>query len=243
LTARPQSMLSTMKPRPIAEEQAYPILRVFQSKDQTKAFYNKISRFYDLLSDRSEAPIRKAGMNLLKARAGESVLEIGFGTGHCLMSFARAVGPTGKVFGLDLSEQMIKLARANLTRAKLLDRVCFHCGDAVGMPYATAIMDAIFMSFTLELFDTPEIPKVLAECRRVLRPGGRLVVVGMSKDAKHDPLVGVFEWTHKHLPNFLDCRPIYVREAMERAGFKIKRRLLKHMWIPVEIVLGVKAGR
>ena len=57
------------------------ILRVFQSKDQTRSFYNKISGVYDLLSDRSEAPMRKAGLELLKASAGEHVLEIGFGTG------------------------------------------------------------------------------------------------------------------------------------------------------------------
>ena len=48
------------------------ILRVFQSKDQTKAFYNKISQVYDVLSERSEAPMRRAGFELLKARAGES---------------------------------------------------------------------------------------------------------------------------------------------------------------------------
>ncbi len=62
----------------------------------------------------------------------------------------------------------------------------------------------------------------------------------MSKDAKRDPLIGMFEWTHKHFPNFLDCRPIYVREALAKAGFKIQEVLKKRMWIPVEIVLGIK---
>lgn len=216
------------------------ILRVFQTKDQTKAFYNKISRVYDLLSDRSEAPMRKAGLELLKASAGERVLEIGFGTGHSLIALAKAVGPSGKVFGLDLSDKMLKLAKANLTRAGLLERARLRCGDGAQLPYADGSLDGIFMSFTLELFDTPEIPKVLRECKRVLRSGGRIVVVGMSKDARHDPLIGVFEWTHKHFPNFLDCRPIYVREALERAAFKIKKALKKHMWIPVEIILSVK---
>lgn len=217
-----------------------PPLRVFQSKAQTRAFYNKISRVYDLLSDRSEAPMRKAGLELLKARAGESVLEIGFGTGHTLAALARAVGPKGKVFGLDLSDTMLKLAQEHLVTAGLVERTRLRRGDAVQLPYADGIMDGVFMSFTLELFDTPEIPKVLRECKRVLRPRGRIVVVGMSKAAKHDPLIGVFEWTHKHFPNFLDCRPIYVREAIERAGFEVKRALKKHMWIPVEIVLGSK---
>jgi len=216
-------------------------LRVFQSKDQTRAFYNKISRVYDLLSDRSEAPMRKAGLDLLKAHAGESLLEIGFGTGHTLAALAKAVGPGGQVFGLDLSDKMLKLAKSNLAKAGLLERARLRCGDAVQLPYADGSMDGVFISFTLELFDTPEIPKVLRECKRVLRAGRRIVVVGMSKDATHDPLLGVFEWAHKHFPNFLDCRPIYVRESLEKAGFKIDKALTKHMWIPVEIILGVKA--
>ena len=217
-----------------------PPLRVFQTKGQTRAFYNKISRFYDLLSDRSEAPMRRDGLDLLKAAKGEAVLEIGFGTGHSLVALARAVGPRGKVFGLDLSDKMLKLARANLARAGLLERSRLRCGDATELPYANASLDVVFMSFTLELFDTPEIPKVLRECKRVLRPGGRIVVIGMSKEGGHDPLIGVFEWTHKHFPNFLDCRPIYVREALAKAGFKISKALKKHMWVPVEIILGVK---
>jgi demethylmenaquinone methyltransferase/2-methoxy-6-polyprenyl-1,4-benzoquinol methylase len=228
-------MKSAMSQRPRPDP-----LRVFQTKDQTRAFYNKISRVYDLLSDRSEAPMRKAGLDLLKTRPGEKVLEIGFGTGHSLVTLAQAVGAKGKVFGLDLSDQMVKLAKASLAKAGLLERAQLRCGDAVRLPYHDRSIDAVFMSFTLELFDTPEIPKVLRECKRVLRPGGRIVVVGMSKDARNDPLVSAFEWTHKHFPNFLDCRPIYVREALTQAGFRIQKVLNKHMWIPVEIVLGIK---
>jgi demethylmenaquinone methyltransferase/2-methoxy-6-polyprenyl-1,4-benzoquinol methylase len=217
-----------------------PVLRVFQSKDQTRAFYNKISSVYDLLSERSEAPMRKAGLELLRARDGESVVEIGFGTGHSLVALAKAVGPKGTVFGLDLSDKMLQRAKLSLARFNLLARTRLRCADATQLPYEANSMDALFMSFTLELFDTPEIPKVLRECKRVLRPGGRIVVVGMSKDAEHDPLVGVFEWTHEHFPNFLDCRPIYVRKALEKAGFKIESALMKHMWIPVEIVRAAK---
>ena len=216
------------------------ILRVFQTKDQTRAFYNKISHVYDLLSESSEAPMRKAGLELLKAGPGESVLEIGFGTGHSLVTIANAVGTRGKVLGLDLSDEMVKLAKANLAKSELLERARLRCGDAAQLPYSANSIDAVFMCFALELFDTPEIPRVLRECKRVLRPGGRIVVVGMSREAKNDPLISVYEWTHKHFPNFVDCRPIYVREALENAGFKIQKAFVKHMWVPVEIVRGDK---
>src|ERR1700690_1296113 len=92
------------------------VLRVFQSKDQTRAFYNKISSVYDLLSERSEAPMRKAGLELLRTRVGESVLEIGFGTGHSLVVLAKAVGPNGTVFGLDLFDKMLQRAKISLAK-------------------------------------------------------------------------------------------------------------------------------
>ena len=194
--------------RTTTDSAAHPVvLRVFQTKDQTRAFYNKISRVYDLLADRSEAPVRRAGLELLKARAGEKVLELGCGTGHSLVRLAKAVGPKGQVFGLDLSDKMLKLAKANLAEAGMAERA--------RMPYADGSLDAVFMSFTLELFDTPEMPEVLRECKRVLRPDGRIVVVGMSTQGEPEPLSGVFEWAHHRFPYFLDCRPSYIRAALE----------------------------
>lgn len=218
------------------------VLRVLQTKDETKAFYNKISKVYDLLADQSEGPVRQAGLEMLKACPGEKVLEIGFGTGHCLVALAQAVGPTSKVYGIDLSDEMLKLAQENLEKEGLADQVELVCGDAMELPYPSSTMDAIFMSFTLELFDTPEIPNVLAECRRALRPGGRIVVVGMSKEGEGGIVLQVFEWTHKHFPNFLDCRPIFVRNALEAAGFHIENVEHRTMWVPVEIVLAVKVN-
>jgi ubiquinone/menaquinone biosynthesis C-methylase UbiE len=96
------------------------------------------------------------------------------------------------------------------------------------------------MSFTLELFDTPEIPKVLDECRRVLRHGGRICVVAVSREGKPGAVLRAFEWTHRHFPNLLDCRPVYVRRALEAAKFDIQEAALDHMWVPVEIVVAMK---
>ena len=76
--------------------------------------------------------------------------------------------------------------------------------------------------------------------KRVLRPGGRLAVVAISKEGKQGFLIRAFEWTHRHFPNLMDCRPIYVRRAIEEAGFAIRDATIDHMWVPVEIVLGVK---
>jgi len=216
------------------------VLRVLQTHQQRRAFYDKISRVYDLLAEHSEAPMRARGLELLAASAGESVIEVGCGTGHCVASLARAVGPTGMVMGVDLSGGMLAQASAHLSREGLRDRAFLVCADGGMLPLADGSVDAVFTSFTLELFDTPEIPRVLAEWRRVLHPGGRVVVVGMSKAGGSDPMLRLYEWTHRHFPNFVDCRPIFVERALGEAGFSIAGSELLHMWVPVEIVLARK---
>ena len=218
------------------------VLRVLQSKGETKAYYNKIAKVYDLLAERAERGMREAGTKLLAASPGEKLLEIGFGTGHELVDLARAVRPNGVVCGIDISENMVALAKDLLDREGLSLYARLQCGDAEHLPYECNSLDGVFMSFTLELFDTPEIPRVLTECKRVLRVGGRIVVVAVSKEGKPGRMVRAYEWTHRHFPNLMDCRPIYARRAMEAAGFVVEDSLLEHMWVPVEIVKAKKAG-
>jgi demethylmenaquinone methyltransferase/2-methoxy-6-polyprenyl-1,4-benzoquinol methylase len=217
------------------------VLRVLQTKAVTRQYYNKIAKVYDLLSEEAEKPMREAGLKKLAAQPGESILEIGFGTGHCLVEIAQAVGPAGKALGIDISDQMVSLARQLLEREGLAGRVSLERGDAEALPYDANSLDGVFFSFTLELFDTPELPKVLAECKRVLRPGGRIVVVAVSREGKHGAMLNLYEWAHKHFPNLMDCRPIYVQRALEAAGFTIKTAGVESMWVPVEIVLAIKA--
>ena len=214
---------------------------MLQSKDETRAFYNKISGVYDLLAEHSEGPVRQAGLDMLALAPGERVLEIGYGTGHSLVEIANAVGPQGRVFGIDLSEGMCAQAHDRLAKQHLAATVELSCGDATHLPYADGSMDAVFMSFTLELFDTPEIPAVLAECRRVLRGGGRICVVGLTRE-DDSFAVEAYEWSHRHFPNLLDCRPIFVRRALEDAGFSIRDATITKMWVPVEIVVAEKPG-
>jgi demethylmenaquinone methyltransferase/2-methoxy-6-polyprenyl-1,4-benzoquinol methylase len=95
------------------------------------------------------------------------------------------------------------------------------------------------MSFTLELFSTTEIPLVLAECRRVLVPGGRLGVVSLAR--KDTRMVSYYEWFHARYPRLIDCRPIHVHQVLEEAGYIILQTLEKSLWgLPVEIVVAKK---
>jgi ubiquinone/menaquinone biosynthesis C-methylase UbiE len=218
------------------------ISRVIRSKAEAQATYDKIARWYDLLEGTWERGARGAGLRKLDAKAGERVLEIGFGPGHDLITIARSVGETGRVYGIDLSPRMIRIARARINDNGLGARVNLTRGDAVRLPFETGSFDALFMSFTLELFDTPEIPLVLAECRRVLRRGGRICVVSLSGAGRSSWMKNLYEWGHEKFPKLLDCRPIYVEKALSDSGLRIQDAILTSVrGLPVEVVLAFAA--
>jgi ubiquinone/menaquinone biosynthesis C-methylase UbiE len=206
----------------------------------TRINYNRMSRWYDWFAS-SEKQFTELGLRMLNVQPGEKVLEIGFGTGQSLVGLAHSVGQTGKVYGIDLSEGMFQVAKGRISRTGISDRIELRLGDAVNLPYEDDFFNALFISFTLELFGTPEIPLVLGECKRVLLEDGRLGVVTLEK--KDCRAVKTYEWFHARIPSLVDCRPIDVRKIIEVAGFEPVEAMQKSMWgLPVEILTARKNG-
>ena len=212
---------------------------VTTTRAETQANYDRIASFYEVIEGFWERRAREAGLQALTPCPGESVFEIGCGPGYTLVELARAVGPEGTVVGVDLAFNMCKLASRRLERRAVPGTGAIVQGDAIQMPLVSGAFDAGFMSFTLELFDTPEIPTVLAECRRLLRPGGRLVVVALSKETPAPAMQRAYEWGHTHYPRLLDCRPIPVERTLIDAGFVIAGHRKLSLWgLPVMVVVG-----
>ena len=195
------------------------ILRV---KGDIKTTYAKLSKIYAILEGRFEKKLREKGLALLAIQKGETVLEIGFGTGYSLVEIVKSIGKRGKAYGIDLTPGMVKLAQRRLAKEKLIKRAELYEGDAREMPYENNQFDAVYMASTLELFDTPDIPIVLAEIKRVLKPNGRLGVISMPKEGYEDSIVlGFYEWIYRTFPKYASCRPIYIEESVRGAVFEI----------------------
>jgi len=219
------------------------ISRITRSKDEARDIYDKISKLYDLLEGVWEKKAKETGLAKLAVEEGERVLEIGFGTGYSLVALAKSVGASGKVYGIDISPRMFNIGAARLRAGGLKARVELTLGDAVELPYKNAFFDAVFMSFTLELFDTPEIPLVLSECKRVLKKGGRICVISLSKTGGRSRMRELYEWGHQRFPRLLDCRPIFVQEALKVVGFQcLDINMATVFWMPVEIVVAINPG-
>ncbi len=212
--------------------------RVNRPVQAAESYYSSLSGIYDLVAS-SEKRFIRLGLALLYPQPGERILEIGFGTGYAQQHIARSV-ESGISVGLDLSSGMAQVAQKRLSSLGILDQVGLAQSDTMPIPFQGGFFDGIFTSFTLELFDSPHIPEVLSECRRVLKPGGRLVIVSLSKDRPLGLMGRMYESFHDRFPKLADCRPIPVRHLVKEAGFEIHESMEYKMWgIPVIIVTAI----
>lgn len=218
------------------------ILPVPRTGEEARRVYDRLSRFYGYTVGALGRRYSQMALRRLSIAEGETVLEIGFGTGYCLEVMAKLVGEKGRACGVDISPGMIGKTRRRLEKAGLQTRVELCCGDATCLPYAGEVFDAVFMSFALEVLDTPQIPEVLAEVKRVLKPGGRLGAACMSKERGESAAVRVYEWAHKRCPMYIASRPIYAERALRDAGYRISdKESLKIFGLPAEIIVAAKA--
>ena len=160
---------------------------------------------------------RRATRALLDLQAGERVLDIGSGPGFLADEMAEEVGPDGAVHGVDPSESMLAISRRRGTRVE------YATGDALALPYDDETFDVVVATQVYEY--VPDMPAALAEARRVLRSGGRLLILDTDWDAivwhssDRDRMMRVLEKWNDHLADpYLPRRlPALLRDA----GFEL----------------------
>jgi ubiquinone/menaquinone biosynthesis C-methylase UbiE len=212
------------------------ILRVRADDNTMKKMYSKFSKIMGFI-EKSEKSLRNRSLELLNLKNGDKVLEIGFGRGTALIEISKAVGEKGEVFGIDLTPEMIKISKQRLAKQGILN-VRLEEGDARNLPYKNNYFDVVYISSTLELFDTPDIPVVLKEIKRVLKPEGKLGVVSIPKENREKSFgVRIFEWSHRTFSEYASCRPIYLEDSIRNAGFKIIRTEVIGILFPMKIVI------
>jgi SAM-dependent methyltransferase len=152
---------------------------------------------------------------------GEVVLDLGSGGGIDVLLSARRVGPSGKAYGLDMTEEMLTLARENQRKAGV-ENVEWLRGEIEAIPLPAGSVDVVISNCVINL--SGDKPRVLAEAARVLRPGGRLAVSDVIAEESMD------EATRADIAQRTSC----IAGALTRAEFKAA--LIAAGLVDVEIV-------
>jgi SAM-dependent methyltransferase len=141
------------------------------------AYWNERGKQWVAVNDMLDAmigPLGRRALDRARVAAGESVLDVGCGCGDTTLELARRVGPSGRVFGVDISAPMLARARER-ARAAGATQVTFEQADAQTHAFPPATFDLIFSRFGVMFFVDPTA--ALANLRLALRPGGRLTFV------------------------------------------------------------------
>jgi demethylmenaquinone methyltransferase / 2-methoxy-6-polyprenyl-1,4-benzoquinol methylase len=170
---------------------------------QVRAMFDGIADVYDALNTAMTAGLhhrwRARAADLARVGAGDRVLDVATGTGDLALELARRVAPGGEVIGCDFAEAMLDRARekaASSTRAGA--RARFEWADALKLPYGEDSFDAATVGFGARNF--ADLAAGLAEMARVVRPGGRVVVLEITTPVK-PPLSTFYElWFDRLVP-------------------------------------------
>ncbi len=184
-------------------------------------------------------------LRLASIQAGQHVLDVACGTGRGTVGLAQAVGQTGKVDALDLSDAMLAQAKEKLEKLELINRVELRQGNARELPYPDGTFDAVYNGYMFDLIPLDGFLPILMEMTRVLKPGGKLVLVNMSKP---DERKTFYEKIYERGWAIMPCRPVLMSPYLPTAGFSDIQRLYRptrgsliaRLW-GQEIVLAYKA--
>jgi len=211
---------------------------------EVRGMFDRIAGVYDLMNSAMTAGLhhewRQRAVDRAEVGPGSDALDICCGTGDLALELRRRIGPDGRVVGSDFSEPMLELARRKSGEEGL--PVEFGWADALDLPYGDASFDAVTIGFGAR--NLADLPKGLSEMARVMRPGGRLVILEITRPQREPlasfyslwfdrlvPVIGSFAGdsdAYSYLPNSVRAFPEPERLAgmIDSAGFSEIRWLL-----------------
>jgi len=183
-----------------------------QRKQIVKDYFKRTAQRWDEM--RKEFFDTELGLKIVrqaKIKLGDTVVDVGCGTGFLTSQAAKAVGKKGKVIGIDLSEEMVKKADENMAKTGNRGKVEFKIGDAENIPLEDEIADAVIGNMILH--HCPEPKSAIREMVRILKTDGRVVLSDLEEHEE--------EWLKTEMADiWLGFRPQKVKEWFRQAHLK-----------------------
>ncbi len=151
-------------------------------KQQVSKMFDNIAPYYDflnrLLTLRIDVLWRKKAIKALEANQPKRILDVATGTADVAIMMAKQLN-VDKIIGMDISKEMLAVGRKKILKKELSDKITLEHGDSENLPYEDNSFDAATVAFGVRNFE--DLKKGLSEMKRVIKPGGQLVVLEFSK--------------------------------------------------------------
>jgi demethylmenaquinone methyltransferase/2-methoxy-6-polyprenyl-1,4-benzoquinol methylase len=171
-------------------------------KEQVATMFNNISGTYDFLNHFMSLGIdilwRKKAIRQLKGQQPKSILDVATGTGDFAFEAIKILKPE-KITGVDISAGMLEVAKRKIKERKLDHTFSVRLGDSEMLPFEDNLFDAITVAYGVRNYENLE--KGLADMRRVLKPGGKIVILEFSKPQGF-PVKQLYNFYFKHITPF-----------------------------------------
>ncbi len=151
-------------------------------KSQMEKMVPSYDFYMKMMTFGRERTLRERTINLAQVNPGDSILEVGCGTGTLTLAAKRQAGPSGKAFGIDVIPGMIELSRRKASQAN--EQVTFQLGSIDDIPFSENQFDVVMCSFMIFHMSENTRRKGIAEIYRVLKPNGRLMVLDLALPAQ-----------------------------------------------------------
>ncbi len=204
------------------------------NKPEVIQVYSRTAPVYDIWGILTESKARKRALELAQIRNGETILEVAVGTGLTFYEILQA-NPHGHNTGIDLTPAILEKARHRAARSGLAN-YSLSLGDAYNLQYPDQQFDVLVNNYLFDLLPEEDFVIVLQEFKRVLKPGGRLVLINMTQGAHF--YERFWEAVYHLNPKWLGgCRGVLLSQALRTVGFAhIQRETVSQLGFPSEII-------
>lgn len=195
--------------------------RGIDTREHVHAVFESIAPKYDMMNDilsfRRHKAWRKFTMRKMDVRPGHKALDICCGTADWTIALAKASGV--ETVGLDFSRSMLDVGQAKIERLGLSDRIRLVEGNAMSLPFPDNAFDFATIGFGLR--NVPDLDRVLREMRRVVKPGGKVVCLELSKPS-WQPFKGIYYF--------------YFEKLLPLLGKWLVKKYDQYRWLPESLV-------
>lgn len=208
------------------------------SQEEIGHVYDKLAHVYDVWGKLTESRARDRAIDLAAIEDGQSILEVAVGTGLAFYEIVKR-NPNGYNTGSDLSKGMLEKAKSRLKKVSRAN-YSLNVGTAFDLPSQTESVDLLVNNYMFDLISYEDMDKVLAEFKRVLKIGGRLILVNMTEGETFGSRL--YDFIYRLSPKTMGgCRGVRLTDKLEQHGFAVEvREYYQQMFFPSEVILAHK---